>query len=59
MLKWLVEIRGKRSQAALAKEIGIPQSTYAAIEVGFRRPSVAMAKRIAEAMGFCWTRFFE
>lgn len=59
MLKWLVEMRGDRSQAALAKEIGIPQSTYAAIEVGIRHPSVPMAKRIAEAMGFCWTKFFE
>ena len=59
MLKWLVELRGNRSQAALAKEIGIPQSTYASIEVGIRRPSVDMAKKIAEAMGFPWTRFFE
>ena len=59
MLKWLAEMRGDRSQATLAKEIGIPQSTYAAIEVGSRHPSVSMAKRIAEVMGFCWTKFFE
>lgn len=59
MLKWLVELRGNRSQYALAKEIGIPQSTYASIEVGSRRPSVDLAKKIADAMGFSWTRFFE
>lgn len=59
MLKWLVELRGTRTQAALAKEIGIAQSSYASIEIGTRRPSVDMAKRIAEVMGFHWTRFFE
>ncbi len=59
MLEWLVEMRGNRTQAAVAQEIGIAQSTYASIEIGIRKPSVAMAKRIAEVMGFSWTRFFE
>ena len=59
MLKWLVELRGSRTQAELAKEIGIAQSSYASIEIGIRRPSVDMAKKIAEVMGFSWTRFFE
>lgn len=59
MLNWLVEIRGERSQYKVAEEIGIPQSTYGAIEVGNRRPSVEMAKKIAGALGFAWTRFFE
>ncbi|WP_298022275.1 helix-turn-helix transcriptional regulator [uncultured Dysosmobacter sp.] len=59
MLNWLVEIRGKRSQYEVAKEIGIAQSTYASIEVGSRNPSVQMAKRIATELGFEWTRFFE
>ena len=52
MRDWLVEIRGTRSQYKVAKEIGIAQSTYASIETGSRRPSVDMAKRIAEKMGF-------
>lgn len=59
MLDWLVVLRGERSQYKVAAEIGIAQSTYASIEVGTRQPSVRMAKRIAEAMGFEWTRFFE
>ena len=59
MLNWLAEIRGERSQCKIAEEIGIAQSTYASIEVGSRQPSVQMAKRIAKALGFDWTRFFE
>lgn len=59
MLRWMAEIRGNRSQYKMAEEIGIPQSTYASIEAGSRRPSVEMAKRIARVMGFDWTRFFQ
>lgn len=59
MLDWLVEIRGKRSQQKVADEIGIAQSSYASIEVGSRRPSVDMAKKIAAVLGFEWTKFFE
>lgn len=59
MLDWLVEIRGERSQYKVAEEIGIPQSTYACVEKGTRNPSVEMAKKIAGALGFAWTRFFE
>lgn len=59
MLDWLVEIRGDRSQYKVAEEIGIAQSTYANIEKGSRNPSVRMSKKIAAAMGFEWTRFFE
>lgn len=59
MRKWLVEKRGNRSQYEIARKIGIPQSTYASIEAGSRNPSVQMAKRIALAMGFEWSLFFE
>lgn len=58
-MKWLVEIRGKRSQQSVADEIGMSQSGYASIETGARMPSVPTAKRIAAVMGFDWTRFFE
>lgn len=58
-MSWLSEIRGNRSQYKIAEEIGIPQSTYASIECGARKPSVPMAKKIAAALGFEWTRFFE
>ena len=58
-LKWLVALRGDKSQYKIASEIGIPQTTYASIEIGARKPSVTMAKKIAEKMGFDWTKFFE
>lgn len=58
-MKWLAEIRGERTQQAIADQIGISQSGYASIESGARRPSVRMAKRIAATLGFSWTRFFE
>ena len=59
MRKWLIELRGERSQQSVADEIGISQSAVASIEAGIRNPSVEMAKKIAGALGFAWTRFFE
>lgn len=56
---WLVTLRAGRSQSKVAKEIGIAQSTYASIETGYRTPSVETAKKIADVLGFPWTRFFE
>lgn len=59
MRDWLVAFRAGRSQSKVAKEIGIAQSTYASIETGYRTPSVETAKKIADVLGFPWTRFFE
>lgn len=59
MRDWLVALRAGRSQSKVAKEIGIAQSTYASIETGYRTPSVETAKKIADVLGFPWTRFFE
>ena len=58
-MDWLREIRGTKSQQTIADDIGIAQSTYASIEIGRRKPSVEMAKRIASVLGFDWTRFYE
>lgn len=59
--KWLVDLRGEKSksQREIAKECGISQNFYSWIELGERRPSVEVAKRIAEILGFDWTRFYE
>jgi len=57
--KWLIDIRNGRTQAQIAKAAGITQQMYSAIELGKRRPSVEVAKKIASVMGFNWTRFFE
>ena len=59
MRKWLIEIRNGRAQAQIAEAAGITQQMYSAIELGERRPSVEVAKKIAAVMGFHWTRFFE
>ena len=59
MRDWLVTLRAGRSQSKVAKEIGIAQSTSASIETGYRTPSVETAKKIADVLGFPWTRFFE
>ncbi|MBC8537300.1 helix-turn-helix transcriptional regulator [Feifania hominis] len=59
MRKWLVELRGNRSQQDVAKASGISQSFYASIEIGTRRPSVEVAKRIANVLGFEWQQFYE
>lgn len=59
MRHWLIEIRGKRSQQSVADKIGISRGAYANIELGKRNPSVQLAKKIGEALGFVWTLFFD
>ena len=59
MRKWLIDIRNGRTQAQIAKAAGITQQMYSFIELGERRPSVEVAKKIASVLGFDWTRFFE
>lgn len=56
--QWLIDIRGSKTQEDVAKDAQIARSYYAQIEVGTRNPSVAMAKKIAAALGFDWTIFF-
>ncbi len=59
MRKWLIDIRNGRTQAQIAKAAGITQQMYSFIELGERRPSVEVAKKIASVLGFNWIRFFE
>ena len=63
MRKWLREIREKAGLTTYetAERAGISQSYYFAIEVGERgNPlNVDIAKKIAEVLGFDWTRFYE
>lgn len=61
MREWL---KNKRSEADLtqeeaAKKAGIARTTYAMIEQGERDPSVSVAAKIAGALNFKWTIFFE
>ena len=61
MRKWLIAIRKKlrRTQQQVADQAGIARNYYCQIETGARNPSVKVAKRIALALGFPWTIFFE
>lgn len=63
MRDWLVDIREHKqmSQYQVADAAGLSQSYYAAIETGVRgKPlSVDTAKKIARALNFDWTRFYE
>lgn len=44
----LIKLRGEKTQAEIAREINVVQSTYAMYETGKRVPSDAVKIRIAE-----------
>ena len=60
-MNWLKELRKQKGMTG--EEVGskaeITQQMYNYIENGKRRPSVAVAKKIAAVLGFDWTRFFD
>lgn len=60
-MKWLKDIRheSKLTCDVVARQAGITQQYYNFIENEKRKPSVAVAKRIAGVLGFDWTRFYE
>lgn len=47
------------TQEQLANETGVSLSLIWKIENGERKPSVKIAKRIANVLGFPWTDFYE
>lgn len=57
----LVEIRRKKGlkQEEVARIVGMSRAGYSNIETGKRRPSVDVARKIAAALGFEWTRFYD
>lgn len=61
MRVWLKEFRTQRgyTQEKVSKDAGIERSYYTMIEQGNRNPSVAVAKAIANSLGFEWTIFFD
>lgn len=58
--EWLTAIRDKKgwTHQTAADKSDIERSFYTQIETGARNPSVETAKKIAKAMGFNWTKFF-
>lgn len=57
----LAEIRKnlQLTQEQAAARSGVTRAFYSMIELGLRRPSVENAKKIAAALNFDWTRFYE
>lgn len=61
MRVWLKNIREEKglTQEKVAYIVGISRSTYGHIESGERGVTVSNAKKIADALNFNWTLFFE
>ncbi|MDW7614284.1 helix-turn-helix transcriptional regulator [Peribacillus simplex] len=59
--QWLLKKRidAKLTQEEIASRVNIKRPYYTQIESGTRRPSVKVAKEIAEIIGFDWTLFFK
>lgn len=49
----------KLTQTELAQMLGCSQRAVAGYELGNRKPSVPMAKKIGTMLGFPWTAFYE
>ena len=61
MRTWLKDIRAKKelTQQEVANAANVDVTMISKIELGERRPSVEVAKKIASVLGFNWTRFFD
>lgn len=61
MRQWLIQMRELKglTQQDVAKLAGISRSYYSGIELGTRNAPAKTAKKIAAALGFDWTVFFE
>jgi transcriptional regulator with XRE-family HTH domain len=61
MHEWLRKARKEKNftQQYVAEKCGIAANYYSYIETGERRPSVAVAKKIAALFGFDWTAFYK
>lgn len=58
---WLQKLREMRglTQKEIADVSKVSQQHYSLIETGERRPSPELAKKIADVLGFEWTKFYE
>lgn len=61
MRTWLTEMRKEKNltMREIGGQVGVSESYYSMIEAGSRKPSVAIAKRIADLLSFDWTMFYE
>lgn len=58
---WLISQRNSKgfTQCIVARKCNISREYYTMIELGSRNPSPSVAQRVAEALEFDWTIFFE
>lgn len=58
---WLINLRksANLTQRLLAKKAQTSYSTICRIELGSRRPSPELAQKIAKALNFDWTKFYD
>ena len=61
MRKWLTKAREDKgmTQQQLGNALGLTRAGCSLYELGKRTPSPDMAKKIAEILGFDWTRFYD
>ena len=61
MRNWLrnKRLEKKLTQSEIAEMAGVDVTMISKIELGERRPSVEVAKKIAAVLSFDWTIFFE
>ena len=59
MREWLVDIRGNRTHQQISVLAGVSRNYYTEIENGVKTPSVEIAKKLAKALKFDWTLFFD
>ncbi|MGG5181361.1 helix-turn-helix transcriptional regulator [Bacillus sp. MM09(2025)] len=61
MRDWLKLARESKSlvQQDVANLVGIERPYYTMIEIGSRKPSVKIAKKLAEVLEIDWTLFFD
>lgn len=60
MRQWLIDQRKAKglTQKDVASLVQISQPSVCDIERGLKTPKISTAKRIADVLGFDWTRFF-
>lgn len=59
MRTWLIALRDGKTQAEMAKMLGISQQMYCAIEAGKRNPRIKRAKEMAQVLGIPWIKFYD
>ena len=59
-----MDLKGRRiakqlTQGQVAERVGLARESYTNIENGIRMPSVSVAKKLGEVLGFPWVEIFE